>query len=110
MMDIATSTTMVGGMVSRDPMSGRYQVPVADRWAIAAYIKALQLSQNATLEAVPPQPSPPPAPSDDQTPEQGQQQDPPAQFRQPPAPQAWQYPDDNSQQNSSQDQQPPQAA
>ena len=25
-----------------------------DRWAIAAYIRALQLSQNATLEDVPP--------------------------------------------------------
>jgi mono/diheme cytochrome c family protein len=29
------------------------QVPVADRWAIAAYIKALQLSQNATVDDVP---------------------------------------------------------
>jgi len=29
------------------------QVPVKDRWAIAAYIRALQLSQNATLEDVP---------------------------------------------------------
>ena len=29
------------------------QVPVMDRWAIAAYIKALQLSQNATVEDVP---------------------------------------------------------
>jgi len=29
------------------------QVPPADRWAIAAYIRALQLSQNATLDAVP---------------------------------------------------------
>lgn len=29
------------------------QVPVADRWAIAAYIRALQLSQNATLADVP---------------------------------------------------------
>jgi mono/diheme cytochrome c family protein len=26
-----------------------------DRWAIAAYIRALQLSQNATLDDVPPQ-------------------------------------------------------
>jgi mono/diheme cytochrome c family protein len=31
------------------------QVPPADRWAIAAYIRALQLSQNATLADVPPQ-------------------------------------------------------
>ena len=29
------------------------RVPVADRWAIAAYIRALQLSQNATLDDVP---------------------------------------------------------
>jgi mono/diheme cytochrome c family protein len=29
------------------------QVPVADRWAIAAYIRALQLSQHATLADVP---------------------------------------------------------
>ncbi|MBI2151075.1 MAG: cytochrome c, partial [Acidobacteria bacterium] len=30
------------------------QVPPADRWAIAAYIRALQLSQNATAAHVPP--------------------------------------------------------
>lgn len=29
------------------------QIPVEDRWAIAAYVKALQLSQNATLDDVP---------------------------------------------------------
>jgi mono/diheme cytochrome c family protein len=29
------------------------QVPVADRWAIAAYIRALQFSQRATVEDVP---------------------------------------------------------
>ena len=29
------------------------QVPVDDRWAIVAYIRALQLSQNATLDDVP---------------------------------------------------------
>lgn len=29
------------------------QVPVKDRWAIVAYIKALQLSQNATIDDVP---------------------------------------------------------
>jgi mono/diheme cytochrome c family protein len=29
------------------------QVPVADRWAIAAYIRALQYSQNATMDDVP---------------------------------------------------------
>ncbi len=30
------------------------QVPVNDRWAIVAYIRALQLSQNATEDDVPP--------------------------------------------------------
>ena len=30
------------------------QVPVTDRWAIAAYMKALQYSQNATLDDAPP--------------------------------------------------------
>ena len=29
------------------------QVPVADRWAIAAYIRALQISHNATVDDVP---------------------------------------------------------
>ncbi len=29
------------------------QVPVADRWAITAYIRALQLSQQASMEDVP---------------------------------------------------------
>ena len=29
------------------------QVPVADRWAIAAYIRALQYSQHATIDDVP---------------------------------------------------------
>jgi cytochrome c553 len=31
------------------------QVPVEDRWAIAAYLKALQFSQSATLKDVPPE-------------------------------------------------------
>jgi mono/diheme cytochrome c family protein len=30
------------------------QIPPADRWAIVAYVRALQLSQNATLADVPP--------------------------------------------------------
>jgi len=30
------------------------QIPVVDRWAIVSYIRALQLSQHATLEDVPP--------------------------------------------------------
>jgi len=29
------------------------QLPVADRWAIAAYIRALQFSQRATMDDVP---------------------------------------------------------
>jgi mono/diheme cytochrome c family protein len=31
------------------------QIPVADRWAIVAYVRALQRSQNATIEDVPPE-------------------------------------------------------
>jgi mono/diheme cytochrome c family protein len=31
----------------------KYQVPVADRWAVVAYLRALQRSQNATLDDVP---------------------------------------------------------
>jgi mono/diheme cytochrome c family protein len=31
------------------------QVPVEDRWAIAAYVRALQLSQNLKLDALPPE-------------------------------------------------------
>ena len=30
------------------------QIPVADRWAIVAYIRALQLSQNAPMAGLPP--------------------------------------------------------
>ncbi len=37
----------------RNMPSYRHQVPVADRWAIVAYLRALQLSQNATLQDVP---------------------------------------------------------
>ncbi len=33
----------------------RAQVPVRDRWAITAYIRALQLSEHATLMEVPPE-------------------------------------------------------
>jgi mono/diheme cytochrome c family protein len=33
----------------------RAQVPVRDRWAIIAYIRALQLSEHATLSEVPPE-------------------------------------------------------
>jgi mono/diheme cytochrome c family protein len=35
--------------------SYRTMVPPRDRWAIAAYIRALQISQNATLAEVPPE-------------------------------------------------------
>ncbi len=31
------------------------QIPVADRWAIVAYVRALQRSQNATIEDLPPE-------------------------------------------------------
>ncbi|MEW5702328.1 MAG: cytochrome c [Candidatus Zixiibacteriota bacterium] len=31
------------------------QIPVTDRWAIIAYLRALQRSQNATLEDIPPE-------------------------------------------------------
>ena len=31
------------------------QIDVADRWAIAAYVKTLQLSQNASMQSVPPE-------------------------------------------------------
>ncbi|MDH3889471.1 MAG: cytochrome c [candidate division Zixibacteria bacterium] len=34
----------------------RFQVPVADRWAIVAYVRALQRSQNATADDLPPPP------------------------------------------------------
>jgi mono/diheme cytochrome c family protein len=37
----------------RNMPSYSYQVPVADRWAIVAYIRALQRSQNATLKDIP---------------------------------------------------------
>jgi mono/diheme cytochrome c family protein len=37
------------------------QVPVRDRWAIIAYIRALQLSQNQQAETAPPAPTNPPA-------------------------------------------------
>lgn len=50
------------GVYRGDPDNGGYQsmfsyasrIEAEDRWAIAAYIRALQLSQNATVEDVPP--------------------------------------------------------
>jgi mono/diheme cytochrome c family protein len=44
--------TMTTGFGAMPDYAG--QVPPADRWAIAAYIQALQLSQNARLADVPP--------------------------------------------------------
>ncbi len=43
-----------GFSVSDKMPSYASQIPVADRWAIIAYIRALQLSQHATLDDVPP--------------------------------------------------------
>jgi mono/diheme cytochrome c family protein len=37
----------------RNMPSYKYQVPVADRWAIVSFVRALQKSQNATEEDVP---------------------------------------------------------
>lgn len=31
----------------------KYQIPVADRWSIVGYVRALQRSQNATLQDIP---------------------------------------------------------
>ena len=42
---------MTNGFGAMPPYAG--QVPVADRWAIIAYIRALQLSQNGTMNDVP---------------------------------------------------------
>ena len=45
--------TITWGKKSMPPYA--QQIPPVDRWAIVAYIKALQLSQNATMDDVPPQ-------------------------------------------------------
>ena len=37
----------------RNMPSYKYQIPVADRWAIVAYFRALQRSQNATRDDIP---------------------------------------------------------
>jgi mono/diheme cytochrome c family protein len=37
----------------RNMPSYGYQIPVADRWAIVAYVRALQRSQNATITDIP---------------------------------------------------------
>ncbi|MCS6888262.1 cytochrome c [Chloroflexus sp.] len=53
---------ITNGVYRGDPDNGGYQsmygyasrITPEDRWAIAAYIRALQLSQNATIDDVPP--------------------------------------------------------
>jgi hypothetical protein len=35
--------------------SYRTMIPPSDRWAIVAYIRALQLSQNAMIDEIPPE-------------------------------------------------------
>jgi mono/diheme cytochrome c family protein len=53
---------ITNGVYRGDPNNGGYQsmfsyaarITPEDRWAIAAYIRALQLSQNATVDDVPP--------------------------------------------------------
>lgn len=44
--------TITHGIRTMPPYAA--QIPVGDRWAIVAYIRALQRSQNATLDDVPP--------------------------------------------------------
>jgi mono/diheme cytochrome c family protein len=39
----------------RNMPSYRHQISVADRWAIVAYVRAMQRSQNARLEDIPAQ-------------------------------------------------------
>jgi len=48
--------TITNGIRSMPPYSD--QIPPADRWAIVAYVRALQLSQDARLEDVPPERQP----------------------------------------------------
>jgi hypothetical protein len=42
-------TNGFGGMLSYSA-----QIPAADRWAIVAYVRALQLSRNAPVSELPP--------------------------------------------------------
>lgn len=56
-------TVITNGVYRGDPADGGYQsmysyasrISAEDRWAIAAYMRALQLSQNATVDDVPPE-------------------------------------------------------
>jgi len=43
---------MTNGLKNMPPY--KYQIPVDDRWSIVGYVRALQRSQNATIEDVPP--------------------------------------------------------
>jgi mono/diheme cytochrome c family protein len=42
---------MTNGLRNMPPY--RYQIPVDDRWSIVGYVRALQRSQNATIEDIP---------------------------------------------------------
>ena len=46
--------TVINNGIRNMPAYGS-QIPVEDRWAIVAYVRALQRAQNATLEDIPPQ-------------------------------------------------------
>ena len=52
-MVFSRSFLLLALVVCAAPAAGQAQVPPADRWAIAAYIRALQLSQRATEADVP---------------------------------------------------------
>ena len=47
-----TIFTVISNGIRKMP-AYRQQIPVADRWAIVAYVKALQLSQNAPVNSLP---------------------------------------------------------
>ena len=68
--DWVVPTTLHGSSVRRQPVGKLFntvtngtgkmpgyaaQIPVEDRWAIVLYIRALQRSQNASIEDVPPE-------------------------------------------------------
>ena len=42
---------MTNGLRNMPPY--KYQIPIDDRWSIVAYVRALQRSQNATIEDIP---------------------------------------------------------
>ena len=62
-----TFNSITNGVRTMPPYGS--QIPVADRWAIVAYVKALQASQHASpddlpADVVPPPPAPQPSPQD----------------------------------------------